>query len=783
MRRTAMNRSLALSLGVAVVATAAYWNFAEHHRVGSEESWATIERYCMDCHNAAEFAGGLSFASVHHEDLAADAEIWEKAIRKLRGGFMPPPGEPRPANDGLGALATRLETALDAAAREHPRPGAPALHRLNRTEYANAVRDLLDMPIDATTLLPADDSSAGFDNVASTLVVSPALMQAYIAAAAKISRMAVGDATISPGQTTYSVPRDVSQDDHVEGLPFGTRGGLLVDHVFPLDAEYEIQVRASRAGFGLRTVATDDPVVITLDGEEVAVLGREDRGRVTLRIAAGSHALGAAMIPSSQQRGVDDIYSWLSPASGVTSVSVMGPFAATGPGDTPSRRRLFVCEPTAPDEDTDCAREILSTLATRAYRHPVDTEDPAIETLLGFFEKGRQLRGFDLGIQYALARVLVDPEFIYRFEHEPVDLREGGVYALNDYELATRLSFFLWSSIPDDELLRVAAGGGLMDPETRAAQVRRMLADDKADALTENFASQWFGLRELDTVLPETNTFDGNLRYAFRRETELLFDDVLRRDLSILELLDAPYTYVDERLARHYGIPHIRGTRFRRVDLEDSPRAGLLGHGSILTVTSAPNRTSPVGRGAWVLENILGTPPPAPPPNVERNLEPTAAAGPAATTVRARLERHRADPGCASCHAVIDPVGFALENFDMIGRWRETDGHNPVDASSTLWDGTEIDGPADLRAALLRRRGLFVTHAAEKLLTYALGRPLEATDMPAVREIVRGAADDDYRLSALVLGIVESVPFRMREKAVPAIESEGRVAEASLVPE
>jgi len=771
-----MNRLLNVPMLVAaatVVAIASYLHFARRESpLDSDAIWATIDRYCMDCHNAAEVAGGLSLASVRRHDIAADPEIWEKVIRKLRGGFMPPPGQPRPEDGRLGALVASLERTLDDAERANPRPGAPALHRLNRTEYGNAVRDLLALPIDAPALLPADDSSAGFDNIASALSVSPALMQAYVTAAARISRMAVGDQTISPGQTVYSVPRGVAQDDHVEGLPFGTRGGLLVEHVFPLDAEYEIRINESRAGFGLRTVGVEDSTVVTLNGEEVAVLGPEDRGRIVLPIAAGPQALGVAKLPKAQERGVDDIYSWLAPTAGVTSVSIMGPLNASGPGDTPSRRRLFVCIPAAPSEEIDCAREILSTLATRAYRRPVAADDPAVLTLLEFFEEGRALRGFELGIQYAVARVLVDPEFIYRFEHEPAGLPDGAVYALTDYELASRLSFFLWSSIPDDELLAAAADGALMHSEGRAAQVRRMLADEKAGALVQNFASQWFGLRKLDSVLPETNVFDGNLRRSMRRETKLLFEHVLREDLSIVELIDARYTYVDERLARHYGIPNVRGSRFRRVDLEGTGRAGILGHGSVLTVTSAPNRTSPVSRGAWVLENLLGTPPPAPPAGVETNLEPTAASGPDATSLRQRLERHRADPGCASCHALIDPVGFALENFDLIGRWRETDGREPVDASSTLWDGTAIDGPDGLRAALLERKELFVTHAAEKLLIYALGRPLEATDMPAVREIVRTAARDDYRFSALVLGVVESVPFRMREKMASPGRSE-----------
>jgi mono/diheme cytochrome c family protein len=728
------------------------------------EHWQTIDRYCVDCHNGTELSGGVAFDSLGPDRMVADAEIWEKAIRKLNGGFMPPPGEPRPSADQLEELIGWLESTQDEAARDNPQPGAPALHRLNRSEYANAVRDLLDLPFDATSFLPGDDSSAGFDNIASALSVSPALMQAYVAAAARISRLAIGDPTISPGETTYSVPRGVSQDSHVEGLPFGTRGGLLVEHVFPLAAEYEIRVRGGGSGFGLRNVGGDEPTVITLNGEELALLGPRDGGRLTAHIEAGPQLIGAAVLASSQPRGVNDLNSVWAAISGVSSISIMGPLNPSGPGDTRSRRRIFVCQPESSVTEPECAREILTTLATRAFRRPVDRSDESIATLMSFFEDGRRLRGFETGIQYALARILVDPEFIFRFEHEPEDIPDGSVYALGDFELASRLSFFLWSSIPDDELFALADDGELRDRNVIEAQVRRMLADPKADALVENFASQWLGLRQLDSVLPETNEFDGNLRHAFRRETELLFEHVLREDLSILELLDADYTFVDERLARHYGIPNIRGNRFRRVELADDSRRGLLGHGSVLTVTSAPNRTSPVSRGAWILENILGTPPPAPPAGVETNLDQTAVLGPEPTSLRQRLERHRTDPSCASCHSLIDPLGFALENFDLIGEWREVDGNQPVDASARLWDGTEIAGPAGLRQALLDRQELFATHTTEKLLTYALGRALEASDMPTVREIVRAAAVDDYRISALIIGIVESAPFRMKVK-------------------
>lgn len=747
--------------GAAIAGFTLFYSIAEP---SNAERWTTIERYCTDCHNAGELAGGFAFDDLSSTDLRNDAELWENAIRKLRGGFMPPPGEPHPGSDQIDQLAAWIESSRDEMWHEDPQPGAPVLHRLNRAEYANSIRDLLDLPFDAATQLPADDSSAGFDNIASALSVSPALMQSYIAAAARISRLAIGDPSISAGGTTYTVPRDISQEIHVEGLPLGTRGGLLVEHVFPLDAEYEFRVGRSGSFFGLRNVATADPVVITLNGEETARLGPDDGGRIVLPVAAGPQTIGAALVASGLHRGVNDLYSEWADSTGVTSISILGPLNPTGAGDTHSRRRIFTCEPASAEEEPACAREILSALASRAYRRPVAHNDAAVDLLMGFYDSGYEVRGFEGGIQYALARVLVDPEFIFRFEDEPADLAPGSVYTLSDHELATRLSFFLWSSIPDDELLNAADNGDLSSRDERQRHVLRMLADTKADALIENVAGQWFGLRALETALPETNVFDGNLRRSFRRETELLFESIVREDRSIFDLLDADYTFVDERLARHYGIPNIRGSRFRKVSIDNDARRGLFGHGSFLTVTSAPNRTSPVIRGAWILENILGTPPPAPPPGVETNLDQTAAALEAPETLRQRLERHRADPSCSACHALIDPIGFALENFDSIGAWRDEESGQPVDTTTTLWDGTEISGPAELRSAVLARRELFAQHATEKLLTYALGRALEASDMPTVRAIVRDARDADYRFSAFVLGIVESVPFRMKAK-------------------
>ena len=723
-----------------------------------------VDRYCATCHSERTRAGGLSLAGLSVADAAGRAETWEKVVRKVRTGMMPPAGAPRPDAAALGAFASHLEGALDRAAATAPNPGAPVLHRLNRAEYANAVRDLLDLPIDASTLLPGDDSTEGFDNIASVLGVSPALMQAYVSAAAKISRLAVGDMTASSAITTYTAPRGLSQAEHREGLPLGTRGGILVPHIFPLDAEYDFRVARSGAGFGLPAVGGDEAVEISLDGERIRLLERDMRGEVRLKIPAGPHTLGVALVRRANARGADDLYSELASSVGVQSVAITGPFHPTGPGDTPSRRRIFACRPASPVEQPGCARTILRALARRAFRRPIASDDPALATLLSFYEDGRALRGFDTGIQYALARLLVDPQFVFRLEREPAGLPAGAVYRVGDLELASRLSFFLWSSIPDDELLRVAAAGRLHLPAVLEQQARRMLADPRAGAMVRNVAGQWLLLRQIESASPASRDFDGNLRHAFVRETELLFDAILREDRSLVDLIDADFTFVDERLARHYGIPNVRGSRFRRVTVTDDARRGLLGHGSVLTATSVGNRTSPVKRGKWILENLLGAPVPLPPPGVEINLDAPAAPGAAPTSLRQRLERHRTNPSCAACHAVMDPIGFSLENFDLAGKWRERDGGVPVNAAGTLVDGTRLDGPGSLRRALLARREAFVGTAAEKLLTYALGRRLEYYDMPAVRGIVREAAPGDFRLSSIVLGIVRSTPFQMKRK-------------------
>jgi mono/diheme cytochrome c family protein len=728
-----------------------------------DDSRAVVQRYCQTCHNVRVKAGGLLLDQLDVDRPDREPQSWEKVVRKLRTGMMPPAGAPRPDRATLDRLAATLETALDRAAAAAPNPGAPLLHRLNRAEYANAVRDLLDLPVDAAALLPGDDSSEGFDNMASALGVSPALMQAYVSAAEKISRLAVGDPTTTSEIATYPAPRGLSQAETREGFSSGTRGGFVVEHVFPLEAEYEFRVTRTAGGFGLPAVGAEEPVEIAIDGARLLLIGRDAPRANRVKVPAGAHAVGASVVRQANARGVDDLFSEWGISSGVGSLSILGPFNATGPGDTPSRRKIFVCRPARPEDETPCARRTLTALAARAYRRPVPESDPAIDILMGFYRSGRERRGFDTGIQYAVARVLVDPRFIFRFEREPEKSPAGTIYRLDNFELASRLSFFLWSSVPDEDLLAAAKAGTLTNPPVLERQTRRMLADPKADAFVDNLAGQWLLLRLLDSLSPGTKEYDGNLRYAFRRETELLFETILREDRSVLDLVDADFTFVDERLARHYGIANVSGSRFRRVSLGDSPRRGLLGQGSILAATSAGNRTSPVKRGRWILENLLGAPVPNPPPGVETNLEKSVGPAVPDTSLRQRLERHRANPSCASCHAVMDPIGFALENYDVIGKWRDTDGAVPVNAAGKLVDGTPLDGPGSLRRALLARRDAFVTNATEKLLTYALGRRIEYFDMPAVRGIVRNAGPD-HRLSSLVVGIVKSVPFQMKRK-------------------
>ncbi|HET9271267.1 MAG TPA: DUF1592 domain-containing protein [Vicinamibacterales bacterium] len=725
---------------------------------------AFLAQYCVTCHNDRVKAGALTLAGLDVAAVDGHAEVWEKVVRKLRTGMMPPEGVPKPAPAARDGFTAALEASLDRAAARRPDPGTPALHRLNRAEYANAIRDLLALDVDVAALLPPDDSAAGFDNIADVLGVSPALIEGYAAAAASISRRAIGSPTIGLDRTTYRMPGDVSQDAHVDGQPLGTRGGFVVTHTFPLDAEYDLQVgQAGGARLGGPPAGgprTDD-LYVTLDGVRVALQGR---GATRMKVAAGPHTIAAASVVRSHAGGADGVYHVETRTPGITQLTVAGPFNPTGPGDTPSRRRLLVCTPASAAEELGCARKILSTLATRAFRRPVAATGPELDTPLQFYRDGRQ-RSFEFGIERAVARILVDPQFLFRFEREPARVAAGAAYRVSDLELASRLSFFLWSSLPDDELIAVASKGGLSTPATLERQVRRMLADPKADALVTNFAAQWLYLRELQNARPDTPEFDGNLRQSFQKETELLFRAVLRENRSIVDLLDANFTFVDERLARHYGIPGIRGSRMRRVELPPgSPRRGLLGQGSILTVTSAANRTSPVQRGKWVLENVLGAPPPQPPPGVETNIDGDTSKA-KAVSLRQRMEQHRANAACASCHRIMDPIGFALENFDHAGKWRTLDGQTAIDATGVMVDGTRLDGAESLRRTLVAKPDLFAGVAAEKMLTYALGRALRAQDMPAVRAITRDAAPGRYTFSSLVLGVVRTPQFQMRTKA------------------
>src|SRR5215471_17599767 len=723
---------------------------------------ALLNQYCITCHNQRLKTAGLLLDSMDFEHVENDAAAWEKVVRKVRTGMMPPSGARRPDRTVLDAFAADLEGRLDRAAIPGASLDAPSLHRLNRTEYANAVRDLLALDVDVATLLPADASSEGFDNIADALGVSPSLIESYVSAAMKISRRAVGDRTLSPTQITYPAPGGLVQDKHIEGLPLGTRGGLLVHHTFPLDAEYEFSVTGGIGPGGGGGAFTID---VTLDGAQLKPANvRSFRVPVT----AGPHTIGVSLIERTRGAGVDEqfsdfrIDSAFTAAGGIQTVVITGPFKATSAGDTPSRHRIFSCVPSSPADEAACAKKIVSTFARRAYRRPV--QDDELTTLMKFYEKGRAEADFEVGIQQALARILVAPAFLYRAETEPAVARPGSSYRLTSFDLASRLSFLLWSSIPDDELLTAAGKGTLRDPRVLEQQVKRMLADPKSEALTNNFAGQWLFLRDLAHVQTSATNFDENLRQSFRTETEMLFANIVHEDDGLLDMLNANYTFVDERLAKHYGIPNVHGSYFRRIDLAaDSPLRGLLVQGSVLTVTSVATRTSPVTRGKWILENLLGTPAPVPPPVVDTNLEknPEEVKN---TSLRHRLEAHRVNPVCASCHKIMDPLGFALENFDLVGTWRETDGRMPVDSSGQLVDGTIVRGPADLRAALLSRSDAFVTNVTEKLFTYALGRPVQYFDMPTVRAVVHQAAKNDYRFSSLILGVVSSDAFQMRMK-------------------
>jgi mono/diheme cytochrome c family protein len=727
--------------------------------------WELMDQYCTTCHDQAEQKGGLALDTLDFNRLAQNAETWEKVVRKVRTGMMPPADEPRPRRAALDAFAAGIESRLDTLAAQAPDPGVKSLHRLNRTEYANAIRDLLALEVNVASMLPGDDSSEGFDNIADVLGVSPSLIEGYVSAAMKISRWAVGDRTMIASRQEYRAPAGLAQDAHIEGLPLGTRGGMMITHTFPLDAEYEFSLAAGAGGPGLgggRAPGRGPEVVFVLDGEPVEV---KNPRSFKLNVKAGARTIGVAVADRSRATGVDDVFSVFGAGGGVQNLVITGPFKPTGPGDTESRRQIFVCYPKSAEEELPCARNIVASIAGRAFRRPLADTDPGLKTLMSFYEKGRAEGDFESGVQQALARVLVDPRFLFRVEEEPAQLAEGSTYPVNDYDLASRLSFFLWSSIPDKEMLDAAGRGELRDPKILDQKIRRMSADSRPTPDLENTAGQWLQLRALDASEPESRDFGANLGMSFGRETAMLFAVGVREDRSVIDLIDADYTFVDERLAKHYGIPNVRGSYVRRVQLDkNSPRRGILGHGSVLTVTSVANRTSPVVRGAWVLENVLGSPPPKPPAGVETNLD-VDPNNVKTATLRERLELHRTDPVCASCHKIMDPIGLALENFDLVGKWREAEGDHPIDASGVMVDGNKLNGPVSLRKAILARKEAFVTTLTEKLMTYALGRGVHYYDMPTVRQIVRNAEEDDYKFSSIVLGIAHSTPFQMRKKA------------------
>ena len=785
---------------------------------GADVLQSMLTRYCLGCHNDRLRTADLSLEGQDLSAVGAHAEVWEEVVTRLRARTMPPAGRPRPESDTYDGVAAFLETELDNAAAASPDPGrTEAFHRLNRAEYANAIRDLVALDVDVTVLLPADDiDEHGFDNMADVLTVSPALMERYLSAARKIARLAVGEVPLAPVTETYKVPILLMQDDRMsDDLPFGSRGGVGIRHYFPVDGEYDLSIRLHRnyvnyvRGMGSRhqlEIRLDGVLVdtLTFGGEEPRVtqapasyggnqfgdpeweeymLFADANMRVRFPATAGRHVVGVSFVRKfTEPEGVLQprqsafaaaINDMRDGDAAVEHVEIGGPYVSGGPGDTASRRAIFTCEPASADAPAEeaCAREILSSLARRAYRRPLDNAD--VETLLDFYRMGRNgARGdaFGAGVQLALERLLISPDFLFRVEHDPTDIAPATAYRLSNLTLASRLSFFLWSSIPDDELLDLAEQGALDDAETLAAQTRRMLADPRSTALMRNFAGQWLLLRNLRSVVPDSSAFpefDENLRDAFRQETELFIESLIRDDRSVVDLLGADYTFANERLATHYGIPDIYGSHFRRVPLGPAlaeRRGGIFGHGSVLTVTSYPNRTSPVLRGKWVLTNILGTPPPPPPADVP-DLPDRGEDGRAAT-VRARLERHRESPVCSACHARMDPLGLALENYDAIGTWRSTgEAELPIDASGQLPDGTVFEGPQGLRSLLLERREQFVGTVTEKLLAYALGRGPEHHDKPTVRAITRETASNDYRWSSIIVGIVQSTPFRMRRSA------------------
>lgn len=776
--------------------------------LAAEEARGVIKQYCVVCHNDRAKTGGLTLAGFDPGQAETQAEVAEKMIRKLRAGMMPPPGARRPDPATLVALATTLETRIDAAAATRIDPGWRPFQRLNRAEYARAIRDLLDLEVDPSAFLPPDTVSHGFDNVADVQMFSTTLLEGYLRAAARISRLAVGDRSATPSESTYKVPRTASQMRHVEGTPYGTRGGIAVTHVFPADGEYVFKALLHGIPTGqlfgspiALITGQREQLEVSIDGERVALVEIDPRISESsptglwvqtppVHVTAGPHRVAAAFV-ARFDAPVDDLLApiehtladtQIGAGVGITTLphlrdfTISGPHRVTGVSDTPSRRRIFTCRPTEPAEERVCARTIIGRLAASAYRRPVETRE--LESLMAFYDAGRREEGdFEAGIRTALQAILASPHFIFRFERVPGPVKPGEPYRLTDLDLASRLAFFLWAAPPDAELVAVAARGQLRSPGVLDAQVRRLLADPRASALATRFAAQWLRLQDLDRIHPDAllyPQFDRTLAEAMRRETELFFEHLVREDRSVREVLTAEYTFVNERLARHYRIKGVAGDGFRRVTLPDEQRRGILGHASILTLTSIADRTSPVLRGKWVMEVLLGTPPPPPPPNVPAFEDTKGVQAGKRLTVRERLEEHRRNPACLSCHRVIDPIGLALENFDVTGAWRVKDNDGPVDATGQLWDGSPLNGPASLRQALLQYSEAFFRTFTEHLLTYALGRRVDYRDMPAVRAIVREAAAREYRFSAFVLGVVKSPLFQMSRAEVPTTdESEG----------
>jgi hypothetical protein len=761
---------------------------------------AVLDRYCVTCHNDRLETAGLSLQSLDINDIAGHSEVWEKVLGKLRTGSMPPPGRPRPSDADAGPIVSWLQTSLDRLAFEHPNPGRPVVHRLNRTEYGNAIRDILDLEVNVASLLPPDDSGGGFDNIADVLSVSPLLLERYLLAARKVGRLAIGDQSLR--DDVYRVPRILVQDERTdEDLPLGTRGGAAIRHFFPADGEYLFKIRMARNLIDeVRGLLHRYSVDVLLDGRRVKTFGiggdvpeksvegleatysalatylthADDQMEFRLPVSAGTHLVVVTLPnPSTEIEGPPekpvepkswDYYQGKLGLAGIGKVEIRGPFAVAGLGTTPSRRRIFVCQPSTPEQEAPCARRIISTIARRAFRRPVTESN--LKTLLDFYKAGRVDGGFENGIELALQRILVSPFFVFRVEQDPAGIAPNTPFRVTDLELASRLSFFLWSSVPDDRLLDLAARHQLSNSAVLEGEVKRMLNDPRSAALVTNFADQWLGLRNLSFAVPNEDMFpefDENLRSAFRTETEMFVESVLREDRSALDLLTANFTYLNERLARHYGIPNVKGNWFRRVMLgsDQAARAGILGQGSVLTVTSLATRTSPVNRGKWILENILGTPPPPPPPNVPTLNEKSGDGK--ALSMRQAMEVHRKNPVCAACHARMDPLGLALENFNAIGEWRtKGESNETVDASGEMPNGTKFDGPTGLRQVLLSRREQFVETVTEKLLMYATGRGLEYYDFPAIRSISRDAARHDYRMSSLIFGVIKSAPFQMR---------------------